>query len=84
MKKDPMDKVVTTRAEFLSFLHQFVGDLEEHPESWENADLGRFLHAMHAWIEDMDGFYQGQNMPIPDKPDWEVLRHILCAARVYE
>ncbi len=58
--------------------------LRQRPEAWENADLGPFLEAMSAWIEDMDGYYRNRGEAVPNRPDWSTLAEILAAARVYE
>jgi hypothetical protein len=43
---------------------------------WENPDLGRFLEAMHAWMED--------NERIGTHPSWRTFADMLMAAKIYE
>lgn len=84
--KNLTEKVNTiqTREDFVSFIHLLVQDLKDNPSGWENSDLGSFLNAMAAWVEDMDAYYQNQGLPMPDQPDWRLLGHILMAAKIYE
>jgi hypothetical protein len=62
---------------------RLVKDLKENPEHWENDTLERFLDAIAAWVEDMDGYYQNLNKPIP-VVEWDIFGQILLAARIYE
>jgi len=39
---------------------------------------------MAAWVEDMDGFYTNQGLPVPEKPDWKVFADILMGGKIYE
>lgn len=59
-------------------------DLKDNPDEWENGDLGSFLEAIAAWVEDMDGYHENTNQPLPADASWGVFAAILMAARVYE
>jgi hypothetical protein len=59
-------------------------DYVENLSSWENRDIGAFLEAMASWVEDMDGFYKNQGLPVPEKPDWKVVADILMSGKLYE
>jgi hypothetical protein len=73
-----------SRADVVAFVRHLQRDLEEHHDEWENDDLGRYLEALAAWVEDMDGFYENVGEPLPDRPDWRMLGRILMAAKSYE
>jgi hypothetical protein len=75
---------VDSRESFVGFLDALIKNFQQKPEEWENRDLASFLNAMAAWIEDMDGYYQNQGEPVPERPSWKVLGEILLAARIYE
>lgn len=77
-------KKIQTREDFISFLHSLKKDYSENLQSWENSDIGSFLDAMAAWIEDMDGFYMNQGLPVPEKPDWKIFADILMGGKLYE
>jgi hypothetical protein len=53
-------------------------------EDWENPDLARYLGALAAWIDDMDGYFKNQNLSTPEQVDWKLFGEILMAARRYE
>jgi hypothetical protein len=75
---------VHSRADLARFVRALAQDLKEGPEPWQNAELGPFLEAMSAWIDDMDGYYQNKGESVPIRPEWRTLAEILAAARVYE
>jgi len=75
---------IRSREDFVGFAKALSKDLHDNPESWENATLERFLEALGAWVEDMDGYYINQGKPVPLQPDWKVIGDILMAAKMYE
>ena len=75
---------IKTKADFISVIPDLSKNYREHPESWENADIGTYLAALAAWVEDMEGFYLNQKLPIPQKVDWKILADMLIAAKSYE
>lgn len=77
-------KKIQTRADFISFLKALKIDYNDNLSSWENRDIGAFLGAMASWVEDMDGFYINQGLPIPEKPDWKIFADILMGGKLYE
>ena len=58
------------------FFRRSEGSLEE--------TLERFLSAMQAWIEDMDGFDKNNAQPPMNQPTWQTVADILIAAKMYE
>ncbi len=75
---------IRSREDFVTFVNALSQDLRTNKESWENGTLERFLEALGAWVEDMDGYYINQGKPVPQQPDWKVLGDILLAAKMYE
>jgi len=77
-------KNLNTKEDFINFLELLVRDLRSNPDGWENKNLASYLEAAASWTEDMDGYYQNNNLPIPQNVDWEVFANILIAAKMYE
>jgi len=75
---------IRSREDFVAFVRALSNDFKEHPESWENKDLPRFLEALGAWVQDMDGYYRSQGKPTPGQLDWKIFADILMAAKMYE
>jgi hypothetical protein len=73
-----------SRSDFVAFVRALRRSFEEDPAQWENQDLSSYLDALAAWVEDMDGYFQGTEQEPPDRPSWKLLAQMLAAARVYE
>ena len=72
-----------TKGDFLEFMSLLIADLRTNPQDWENRDLESYLNAIMNWTEDMDGYYQNNNLPTPLNVDWRILANILLAATMY-
>jgi hypothetical protein len=77
-------KHIRTREDFVAFVRALRCDLEDDPSAWENGDLGSYLDAVAAWVEDMDGYLDHAGKKRVHQPSWKLLGEILMAARVYE
>ncbi len=73
-----------SKKDFVSFLKDLQKDYIENPNSWENGNIGSFLEAMAFWVEEMDNFYENQNLSLPKNINWEIFADILQAAKIYE
>lgn len=67
---------IQTKEDFLSFLRFLKKDYLENAQSWENREISTFLAAVTSWVEDMDGFYTNQELPVPEGPDWKIFADI--------
>lgn len=75
---------IKSKKDFLHFLDLLIKDFEEHREQWTNTDIRSYFEAMQSWVEDMDGYYENFNLPIPTDIPWHNFADILLAAKVYE
>ena len=80
---DPI-KSISSRADFVSFVQSLSEQFRANPQMWENKDLGSYLAALAAWVEDMDGYYINRGLPVPQRPDWQHVADMLKAATLYE
>jgi hypothetical protein len=83
---DLMDKAnsVKSKDDFIRFIEGLLDNLHNSPGEWENISLHDFLEAMASWVEDMEGYYTNNNLPIPNDINWKVFADILMAAKMYE
>lgn len=81
--KNKIDNL-NTKEDFISFLELLVQDLRNNPGEWENKKLESYLEAAASWTEDMEGYYENNNQPIPKNVDWKLFANILMAAKMYE
>ena len=42
------------------------------------------LSAATAWTEDMEGYFNNNNLPVPKNVDWKLFANILLVAKMYE
>jgi len=76
---------IKTKEDFENFLKLLAKDFEENPKDWENGTLKAFLEALHAYTEDVEGFYKNMGIPFePETPTWSVFAQLLLGAKVYE
>lgn len=75
---------IHSREDFVAFIRALRRDLRDRPASWENADLGSYLEALGAWVEDMDGYYIKKGEVVPEQTQWKYVAGMLLAAKVYE
>ena len=79
------DMPVNSRADFVKFLTLLHQDLLTNPQEWENQTLERFLEAMAAYAQDIQGYYDNTGQPLnADEATWQNFANILRGASVYE
>ncbi|WP_442497518.1 DUF7660 family protein [Methylobacter sp. sgz302048] len=77
-------EIVSSHEDLVVFIKLLEKNLKSDPESWVNGSLPEFLEALSAWVEDMDGYYLNNKLPIPDHPTWKTIAEMLLAAKFYE
>ena len=75
---------ISTRKDFVAFVRSLSDSLRGSPNDWENTDLERFLDALAAWVQDMDGYFKNRGESPPQAPDWKLVGQMLLAASIYE
>ncbi|AIU90606.1 hypothetical protein ABRP70_05460 [Pectobacterium odoriferum] len=75
---------ISSKDDLVKLISALARDFKENPDEWENKDLSSYLEAVASWIEDMDGYYENTNQPLPKDTNWKVFADILMAAKVYE
>ncbi|HEX3599552.1 MAG TPA: hypothetical protein VHU84_05380 [Lacipirellulaceae bacterium] len=83
----PNDKTyeMNSRDDLVHFIYALEDELKEHPDVWENKDLGTFLGALARFLNDADGYYRNAKLDVDaDVPSWRLLADSLQAASVYD
>ena len=75
---------VNSQNDLAKFVEELLIDYRKNKDSWENADLDSFLEAMSAWVQDLDGYYENNELEISTLNKWRILADILMASRVYQ
>ncbi len=84
MRDEIPNEKVRSKEDFVAVVRELERSLREKPATWENDTLPRFLEAMAAWTEVMDGYYRNIGDAVPREPSWRLFADILSAAAVYE
>jgi hypothetical protein len=77
-------KEIKTKEDFVAFANELSESFYDNLESWKNNDIGTYLEAIAAWINEMEDYYKKQGLPVPENPDWQLMAEMLDAARFYE
>ena len=75
---------ISSKADFVNFVELLTSNLKHNPEEWTNKTLPEYLESISSWTEDMEGYYQNNDLPIPENINWKVFANILIAAKMYE
>ncbi|KIV54078.1 hypothetical protein AM501_07720 [Aneurinibacillus migulanus] len=75
---------VTTKNQFLEFLNLLNKDFKLNVDEWENKSIDNYLEAIESWIEEMEGYYKNNNLPVPNNIDWNFLATIFYVGKIYE
>jgi hypothetical protein len=77
--------VVTDRLSFVKFLESLQQDINHNKQAWENKTLEDFIEAMARYAEDIQGYYNNQEVGTDaDVASWKTFSDIIKGARVYE
>lgn len=75
---------IRNKQDFIRFIELLSDNLKNNSEEWSNKSLSDYIQAIGNWTEDMEGYYENNNLPIPENIDWKVFANILIAAKMYE
>ncbi|WP_442481556.1 DUF7660 family protein [Aeoliella sp. SH292] len=76
---------VQSRLDLSNFVRDLRADLNCQSDEWENVDLGSFLDALSAYLNDLPGWCANCAPGIdPENPTWTLMAVALRGASVYE
>ncbi|MEV0406901.1 hypothetical protein [Actinoallomurus sp. NPDC050550] len=70
---------VATAVDVQRVLSDMCADLQDHPDEWENPTLDRYLDALAASVEALEGSHSGGR-----QPTWKLVGELLVKASGYE
>ena len=73
---------VASRADLVAYAYQLSS--QAGAANCENQTTNRYLEALSAWANDMDGFFLNRGQRLDEVPVWNLLAHMLTAALYYE
>lgn len=75
---------IKSKEELIDFLDFLSKDRSKNKEEWQNNTIEDYLAAIGSWIEDMEGYYENMNLPIPDNENWSFIATLLYVGKIYE
>jgi len=81
---DQLANMINTRDDFVDFVRVLASDTRQNPTEWENDTVERYLEAIGAWVQDMNGYFINTKQPLPQHVEWRIIGQILLAAKIYE
>lgn len=75
---------IKSKEELIDFLAFLSNDRRKMKEEWENNTIEDYLAAISSWIEDMEGYYENNNLPIPDNENWSFIATLFYVGKIYE
>lgn len=77
-------KKISDKDQFTEFIGMLIKDFKSNPDVWENRDIESFLEGIKSWVEDMEGYYENNNLQIPQNIDWNFLANLFYVGKLYE
>jgi len=75
---------IQTRDDFVEFMEMICDDFRKNDREWENSKLENYLEALHAYSNDVDGYYKNMNQGNVNIPTWKLFADIIIGAKMYE
>lgn len=80
------DKInnIKSKEELINFLDFLSKDTSNNKKEWQNDTIKDYLAAIALWIEDMEGYYENMNLPMPDNENWSFIATLFYVGKIYE
>ena len=73
-----------SKEELIDFLEFLSKDRVQKKDEWYNNTIEDYLAAISSWIEDMEGYYENFNLPIPNHVNWSFIATLFYVGKIYE
>ena len=75
---------VKTKDKLVKFLEILANDKKENAEQRKNKSIEDYLLSIQSWIEDMEGYYENNNLEITQNIDCNFITTIFHIGKIYE
>lgn len=75
---------IKSKEELIDFLDFLSKDRRKKKDEWENNTIEDYLASISSWIEDMEGYYEYINKPIPNNQNWSFIATLFYVGKIYE
>ena len=83
---DMYDRInnIKSKEGLIDFLEYLSKDRCQKKDEWENNSIEDYLISISSWIEDMEGYYKNNNLPIPSNENWSFIATLFYVGKIYE
>lgn len=80
------DKInnIKSKEELIDFLYLLSKDSVKKKKEWQNDTIEDYLTSVASWIEDMEGYYENMNLPMPQNVNWSFIAILFYVGKIYE
>lgn len=75
---------IKSKEELIDFLDFLSKDRHNKKDEWENNTIEDYLASISSWIEDMEGYNNNNNLPIPNDENWSFIATLFYVGKIYE
>lgn len=75
---------IKSKEEFIEFLDFLSKDRYTKIGEWNNNTIEEYLAAISSWVEDMEGYYKNNNLPISNNQNWGFIATLFYVGKIYE
>ena len=75
---------VKSKDDFLRFLEILANDTKSNSAELYNKSLEDYLLSIQSWTDDMEGYYENNNLEVPQNIDWNSIATIFYVGKIYE
>ncbi|MDE6251941.1 MAG: hypothetical protein K2M78_04770 [Lachnospiraceae bacterium] len=75
---------IKSKEELVDFLDFLSKDRCKRGDEWENNTIEDYLASIGSWIEDMEGYYENFNLPMPANENWSFIATLFYVGKIYE
>lgn len=75
---------INSKEELIDFLDYLSKNKCKKEDEWENKTIEDYLSSIRSWLEDMEGYYEYNNLPIPENANWSFIATLFYVGKIYE
>ncbi|WP_310602692.1 DUF7660 family protein [Anaerosporobacter sp.] len=75
---------IKSKDELIDFLNFLSKDRCKKEGEWKNNTIEDYLASIRSWIDDMEGYYENNNLPIPNNENWSFIAMLFYVGKIYE
>ena len=75
---------INSKEKLVSFLKYLSENRNSKKTEWMNNSIEDYLSSIGSWVEDMEGYYNNNNLSIPSNINWSFIATLFYVGKIYE